>query len=77
MPSFTLVIVDPHPHSDFVNKLCKQKDRRIWIASGPNLGKFSGFVKHLLPDLHDEDILKKVFATWKSLKPNRNAEEEE
>lgn len=76
VPSFTLVIIDPKPLSKFVENLRTQKDRRIWIASGPNLGRFSGFVEQLLPDLHDEDILKKVFTTWQSLEAKRNAEEE-
>jgi len=74
VPSFTLVIVDPNPQSDFVNNLREQKDQRVWIACGANLGKISGFVEQLLPDLHDEDIRKKVLATWKTLDPKRKHE---
>jgi hypothetical protein len=32
VPSFTLVIVDPAPKSDFVKTLREQEDRRVWIA---------------------------------------------
>ena len=67
IPSFTLVIVDPAPQSAFVAELRKQRDRRIWLATGPTLGKFAGFVDHALPDLRDEDIRKKVLATHNAL----------
>ncbi len=67
IPSFTLVIVDPSPKSTFVTELRKQQDRRIWIAEGPTLGKFAGFVGEVLPDLSDEEIRKKVFATYNAL----------
>lgn len=67
VPSFTLVIVDPAPKSEFVKKLSKQNDPRVWIAEGPTLGTFKGFVNHILPDLRDEEILKKVLATHRAL----------
>ena len=67
VPSFTLVVVDPSPTSDFVTKLREQQDRRIWIAEGPKLGKLSGFVNYALPDLRDEEIRMKVLATHNAL----------
>lgn len=69
VPSFRLVIVDPNPQSTFVHQLREQKDRRTWIISGPRLGTFVGFVEHLLPDLRDEEIQKKVMATYRALSP--------
>ena len=67
IPSFTLVIVDPSPKSSFVNELRKQEDRRIWISEGPTLGKFEGFVNEVLPDLTDEEIRRKVLATYNAV----------
>ena len=67
VPSFTLVVVDPSPTSDFVTKLREQQDRRIWIAKGPTLGKLPGFVNYALPDLRDEEIRMKVLATHNAL----------
>lgn len=67
VPSFTLVIVDPEPMSEFVAKLRKQRDRRVWISEGPRLGTLAGFVDQLLPDLRDEEIRKKVLATHRAL----------
>lgn len=67
VPSFTLVIVDPNPQSDFVKKLREQQDRRVWIAAGPTIGKFSRFVEYVLPDLQDEEVRKKVLATYRAL----------
>lgn len=67
VPSFTLVIVDPKPTSEFVQTLRKQRDRRVWIAEGPTIGILSGFVEHALPDLQDEEIRKKVLATYRAL----------
>ncbi|CAG0951589.1 hypothetical protein BURK1_00224 [Burkholderiales bacterium] len=67
VPSFTVVIVDPAPKSAFVRALREQKDRRIWIGEGPTLGTLAGFVEHVLPDLRDEDIRKKVLATHRAL----------
>jgi len=70
VPSFTLVIVDPDPKSEFVNTLRRQKDCRIWLAEGSKLGTFAGFVKHILPDLKDEEIRKKVLNTHRALSKN-------
>ena len=67
VPSFTLVIVDPEPKSAFVTELRKQYDRRIWVSTGPTLGTLAGFVDHVLPDLRDEEIRKKVLATHNAL----------
>lgn len=67
VPSFTLVIVDPSPRSDFVRTLREQRDRRIWICEGPSIGTLAGFVTHVLPDLRDEEIRKKVLATYRAL----------
>lgn len=69
VPSFTLVIVDPSPKSDFITRLRAQKDHRIWIIEGPMLGTLAGFVDNVLPDLRDEDIRKKVLATHRALVP--------
>lgn len=66
VPSFTLVIVDPKPRSDFVRRLKEQKDQRAWIAEG-HLGTFSEFVARLLPDLRDQDVRMKVLATQRAL----------
>lgn len=76
VPSFTLVIVDPAPKSDFVKALRKQKDRRVWIAEGPRLGTLAGFVEHVLPDLRDEEIRKKVLATHRALAKNSLTQED-
>lgn len=67
VPSFTMVIVDPRPKSEFVNALRQQQDRRIWIAKGPTLGKIAGFVDQVLPDLRDEEIRKRVLETHKAV----------
>lgn len=76
VPSFTLVIVDPSPKSEFVNTLRQQNDPRIWIAEGPKLGTFNGFVENLLPDLREEEIRKKVIATHKALTKNPSQPQE-
>jgi hypothetical protein len=67
IPSFTLVIVDPDPQSDFVGKLKQQSDRRVWIFSGKTFGAFTGFVRHTLADLRDEGIRRKVMDTYRAL----------
>lgn len=68
IPSFTLVVVDPDPQSDFVRVLRQRKDKRVWIFSGKVLGSFSGFVNYSLPDLRDEDIRRQVIATHRALR---------
>lgn len=75
VPSFCLVIVDPEPKSSFVAQLREQRDQRVWIVSGPELGTFAGFVEYLLPDLRDEEILKKVMATFRALGKGAGADE--
>lgn len=67
IPSFTLVIVDPAPQSRFVKTLREQRDRRVWIAEGPKLGTLAGFVDQALPDLREEEVLKKVLSTHRAL----------
>jgi hypothetical protein len=76
VPSFTLVIVDPEPRSDFVKVLREQSDRRVWIVAGPRLGTFAGFVDQVLPDLRDEEIRKKVLATHRALAKNISTTED-
>jgi len=67
IPSFTLIVVDPAPSSNFVEELQKIGDERVWIVSGENIGTFGNFVKHLLPDLREEEIEAKVMKTFKAL----------
>jgi hypothetical protein len=69
VPSFTLVIADPEPKSDFVKRLREQADRRVWVFSGKTFGAFTGFVEHILPDLRDEEVRRKVMATHRALRP--------
>ena len=67
VPSFTLVIVDLSPKNLFIATLRELQDRRVWIATGPNLGEFTGFVHHVLPDLQDEEIRRRVLDTRRAL----------
>jgi hypothetical protein len=67
IPSFTLVVVDPDPKSDFISKLEKLEDERVWIVKGWGLGTFERFVEKLLPDLREEEIDAKVMNTFKGL----------
>lgn len=72
VPSFTLVVVDPlapspNPNGGFLARLRARKDRRVWVLSGEALGKFATFVESVLPDLRDEEILRKVVETHRSL----------
>jgi len=67
IPSFTLVVVDPDPNSDFVSELERLEDERVWIVKGRGLGTFENFVMKLLPDLREEEIDAKVMKTFKSL----------
>ena len=71
IPSFTLVIVDPSPKSSFVRELSSQEDSRIWLSVGSRMGTLTGFVEDVLPDLHEEDILRRVSATHNALAPDR------
>ena len=63
VPSFTLVVVDPNPQSDFVAKLRGQTDLRVWILAGSTFGTFTEFVRDALADLRDESIRRKVMET--------------
>lgn len=74
VPSFTLVIVDPSPQSEFVRTLREQNDQRVWIAEGNGLGTLERFVSQVLPDLRDEDVRKKVLATCRALDPKARVE---
>jgi len=69
IPSFTLVVIDPAPKSDFVNQLKQLGDERVWLVSGWQLGTFEQFVERLLPDLREEEITAKVMKTYKALAP--------
>jgi hypothetical protein len=69
IPSFSLVVIDPAPASDFVNHLKQLGDERIWLVGGWQLGTFEHFVDKLLPDLRDEEITAKVMRTYKALSP--------
>jgi hypothetical protein len=68
VPSFTLVIVDPNPQSDFVAKLRCQTDLRVWILAGSTFGTFTGFVRDALADLRDESIRRNVMETHRALR---------
>jgi SIR2-like domain len=67
IPSFSLVVVDPAPRSDFVTHLKQLGDERVWLVSGWKLGTFEHFVESLLPDLQEEEITAKVMKTYKAL----------
>jgi hypothetical protein len=69
IPSFTLVVIDPAPTSEFVNQLKQLGDERVWLVSGWKLGTFEQFVERLLPDLREEEITLKVMKTYKALAP--------
>jgi hypothetical protein len=75
IPSFTLVVIDPAPTSDFVNKLLQLGDERVWLVSGSQLGTFEHFVERLLPDLREEEITAKVMKTYNALAPSRQNSE--
>lgn len=67
IPSFSLVVVDPAPKSDFVSHLNQLGDERVWLVGGWRLGTFEHFVERLLPDLQEEEITAKVMKTYKAL----------
>ena len=67
VPSFTFVIVDPNPKSDFVRSLRAQKDKRVWVFSGEVFGTFYGFVEHVLPDLRDEELRRQIVETQRAV----------
>ncbi|MDP3028638.1 MAG: SIR2 family protein [Deltaproteobacteria bacterium] len=70
IPSFTLVVIDPAPTSDFVSHLKQLGDERVWLVCGLQLGTFECFVERLLPDLREEEITSKVMKTYKTLEPS-------
>jgi hypothetical protein len=74
IPSFTLVVVDPAPTSEFVNYLKQLGDERVWLVSGWQLGTFEHFVEKLLPDLREEEISIKVMKTYNALAPTTQGE---
>lgn len=69
IPSFTLVVVDPEPASDFVSHLKQLGDERVWLVGGWKLGTFEHMVEKLLPDLREEEIALKVMKTYRTLAP--------
>ncbi len=75
IPSFTLVVIDPAPTSDFVSHLRSLGDERVWLVSGWKLGTFEHFVEKLLPDLREEEITFKVMKTYNALAPLRRSTE--
>ena len=76
IPSFTLIIVDPKPESEYVKQLESLEDERVWIVQGWALGTFKQFVEKLLPDLKEEEIDTKVMRTFSSLMdPSRQSSE--
>jgi len=75
IPSFTLVIVDPEPKSDFVSALRQHQDERTWLVTG-SLGRFQSFVDCVLPDLHEEDIERKIEQTLRDLDSSTKRESE-
>lgn len=64
VPSFNLVIVNPNASGDFISKVEGARDKRIWIVRGWDLGTFSGFIQNLMPDLEDEEGLKRIIDTY-------------
>ena len=71
IPSFTLVVIDPAPRSNFVSHLKTLGDERVWLVGGWQLGTFDHFVEKLLPDLREEEIISKVMKTYNALAPSQ------
>ena len=69
IPSFTLVVVDPDPTSEFVTHLEQLGDERVWLVGGWELGTFEHLVEKLLPDLREEEIALRVMKTYRTLAP--------
>jgi hypothetical protein len=68
IPSFTLVVVDPSPPApDPAGTFLAKRYRRLWLLAGDSFGRFSTFVDSALPDLRDEEILRRVMETHRSL----------
>lgn len=68
IPSFTLVVIDPRPTSEFAKQLAQLNDERIWLFHGWEIGTFEAFVEKVLPDLREEEIALKVMRTYSALK---------
>jgi hypothetical protein len=73
IPSFTLLVIDPSPTSNFVNHLKQLGDERVWLVSGWQLGTFEHFAEKLLPDLREEEIAAKVMNTYRALASGKQA----
>lgn len=67
MPSFTLVVVSPGGAKGFVKSLVETGDSRVWIFAGETFGTFSGFVEHVLANLHDEEIRREIARSYEAL----------
>lgn len=79
--SFTLIVVDPklpqpERNGTFLERLRyrSESDTRIAFIGGPHAGTFEWFVGHMLPDLKDEQIQKRVSETYKALSRTAIAE---
>ena len=75
IPSFTLIVIDPDPSSDFFEQLKGLDDERVWLITGWKLGTFSSFVSQLLPDLCEEEIDSKVIRTVQALSNSAKSNE--
>lgn len=75
IPSFTLIVVDPEPKSDFVGQLKQFGDERIWLVNGWSLGTFEHFSEKLLPDLREEEITARVMKTYRALASGKEIQE--
>jgi SIR2-like domain len=73
IPSFTLIVVDPEPTSDFVGRLKERDDQRIWLFGGA-LGYFDRFVRTALPDLRESDVERKVIETFNATQPDTDTQ---
>jgi hypothetical protein len=72
IPSFRLIVIGDIENNEKFKKLKELDDPRIWIIGGKmddstNLHYFKGFVDHILPDLSNDDIDKKLENTFLEL----------
>jgi len=80
VPSFRLVVVSPTAQSEFLDKLIRCDDPRIWVISGwpetagqerlYGFGSFEAFVENVLPDLQDEYVRQDMSNTYRALAQN-------
>ncbi|MFC2095921.1 SIR2 family protein [Candidatus Bipolaricaulota bacterium] len=87
VPSFRLVVVSPSGQSEFLSKLIKCEDPRIWVISGwPEqtdeeglfgFGSFEAFVENVLPDLQDEYVRKDMSNTYRALAQTTEKDEQD